>query len=324
MIDLNELTVNKYSKEYILSKISNDDIIKHFYGKQITIGEAVPSPWRDDSTPSFAFYKNKGILTFYDFGTGVRGAAFDFVMNLFNTSFKGAVNIILSEFNLISNFKRTYSKPDTIYQKDIKEQERASIRFKIRQWNKDDILYWNSFGIKLNTLHKFKVYPISYLFMKEYTFKADKYAYVYIEKIQDSIYTKIYQPYSKKTKWLSNMPSKVLFGYRNIPQTGELIIITKALKEIMSLYDTCSIPSIGVQQENVIIKKHVLEDLHNRFTTIITMFDNDTQGIQLYNAYKELGIQGILFKEAKNYSDLIEKLGINKSKIIIKNKLNKL
>lgn len=322
MIDVIELTRNKKDKAYILSKVSTAEIITHFYKGDLILNKAIPSPLREDKNPSFVFYRNKNNdITFFDFGTGKRGSAFDFVMELFNVSFYDAIEIIVSEFNLDNSSKHAFSKSKATYQKEIKVKERCSIGFKRRKFNKDDILYWNSFGIKLKTLELFNVYPISYIFYGEYSFKADKYAYVYIEKINDIPYIKIYQPYNKKTKWLSNMPMKVLFGYTRIPETGNLLIITKALKEIMSLYDTLGIPSIGVQQENVIIKEEVLGILKKRFKKIITLFDNDKQGKQLYNKYLKLGIDGLILEESKNYSDLIESIGIKKSKIIIKHKL---
>lgn len=322
MINLLEITANKRSKDYILSKISNNDIMQHFYGKQITVGLAIKSPLREEANPSFIFYLNKkGDLIFIDFGAGNQGGAFDFVMLLYNASFIDAIDIILSEFNLLDDFKHSYIKSNIIYNKDIIIKERASIGFKSRSFTKDDILYWNTFGIKLKTLKHFNVFPIKYIFSGKNSFKADRYSYVYLEKIKGVMYIKIYQPYSNKTKWLSNMASKVLFGYTKIPNTGNLLIITKALKEIMSLYDTVNIPAIGVQQENIIIKEAVLNNLKNRFSNIITMFDNDKQGISLYLKYKELGINGFIFEEAKNYSDLIQEIGVKRSKQILIKKI---
>lgn len=327
MINLDELLVNKKTKEYVLSKVSNNDIILHFYNDNIIINKKIRSPFpsHEDKNPSFVFYKNNnGNITFYDFGLNVYGGAFDFVMNMFSVSFYEAIDIILIEFGLEKGSKITFNKNNKTHSKTIKVHKRASIGFKIRPFRKYDLDYWSKFGINIKTLTNFNVFPVKYIFINGKSIVAEKYAYVYIELIKNSYYIKIYQPYSIKSKWISNMPAKVLFGYTEIPKTGELLIITKAKKEIMSLYNTLKIPSIAIQTEGIVINENVLMNLKNRFKNIITLFDNDKQGLYITNKYNQLGYKSIILKESKNYSDLIEEIGIEKSKNILINKIKEI
>jgi len=116
------------------------------------------------------------------------------------------------------------------------------------------------------------------------------------------------------------MPAKILFGWRILPETGNVLIITKALKEVMSIYETLSVPSIAIQSESLIIKENVLEELKLRFKHIVGLFDNDRQGKIISDKYKELGITPIFIKDYKNYTDRIEQDSIENAK----NELTKL
>jgi hypothetical protein len=223
--------------------------------------------------------------------------------------------------NDIESYSTEYKENHKIINKITNKSTANLLKVKLRQFNANDVLYWNSFGISLQTLKLFNVKSISHVFINDNIFLAERLAYVYTERIKDSKYIKIYQPYGK-VKWLTNMPKKVLFAYTKIPKRGKLLIITKALKEIMSLYETAKIPSIGVQSEHVMINSEVLKDLQNRFDNILTMFDNDKQGVKLKKRYEEIGVKGFTFEEAKNYSDLIEDKGVKYSLIKLKEKTN--
>ena len=96
-------------------------------------------------------------------------------------------------------------------------------------------------GVTIPTLNSFNVTPISYFWLDDSIIKADTRAYAYGEKKDGMTSYKIYQPNSKSMKWLSNVDKTIHQGYTNLPASGELLIITKSLKDVMSLHDTLGI-----------------------------------------------------------------------------------
>lgn len=322
MIDLEELTENKETKTYLLKHITKNDIFTRFYTNEILIGVKVSAPFREDSNPSFVIYeKNDKDLFFIDFATGLTGDAFDLVQGIYNCSFIVSIRIILNEFGL--NKYESLPKIETNLNPVIKRRSYSNLKIgiNIRKPQQHDILYWKQFSISGRTLRRFNVKSISNFFVNDRSIIASKYAYAFLEKQNDELFTKIYQPYSD-FKWISDIPAKILFGWRQLPKKGELLVITKALKEVMSLYESLDIPAIGIQSEGILISEDILKILFSRFDRVVSMFDNDRQGISISKKYEEYGIEPILFTNYKNYTDMMAEDSIESAKHELKKLLN--
>ena len=72
---------------------------------------------------------------------------------------------------------------------------------------------------------------------------------------------------------------RYLQGLEQLPESGELLIITKSLKDVMVLYKY-GYTSVAPQSENATIPKPLMEDLKKRFKHIIVFFDYDNGGIK--------------------------------------------
>jgi 5S rRNA maturation endonuclease (ribonuclease M5) len=72
-----------------------------------------------------------------------------------------------------------------------------------------------------------------------------------------------------------------------LPSKGELLIITKSLKDVMSIHDCLSIPAIGLQSESVMMKDSVMDEYKSRFQKVICLFDNDEAGKKLSANFSE-------------------------------------
>ena len=266
----------------------------------------VKSPFREDNDPSFVIYtKRNGDFFFIDFATDARGDVFSFVQTMYNCSFVEAIKIMLNDFGLEESDTPIINPSfKTVISDRVIEREKIGVNF--RKVQDYDRAYWAKFSITNDTLRQFKIKPVSHVYTKRSSFKADKHAYAFMEKMNNDIYIKVYQPYSDRVKWISSMPAKVIFGWRNLPATGDILILTKALKEVMSIYETLGIPAVAIQSESVMMKKEVLDDLKSRFKVIISLFDNDNQGQLIASKYEELGIPKIFMKNHKNYTDMIE------------------
>jgi hypothetical protein len=188
---------------------------------------------------------------------------------------------------------------------------------KSRQWRQHDINFWKQFGITLDILKKYNVEPISHIFINDLIITADKHAYCFIEYKDGQETYKIYQPYNKDYKWLNNHNSSVWQGWEQLPQSGEQLIITKSLKDVMSLNSVFGVPSVSLQAEGLRPKKHVMRELHLRFKEIYILYDNDFDKKQNWgqNFAKELAEEFNLINlcipsvfKSKDFSDLVMNL----------------
>jgi hypothetical protein len=120
------------SKEFILNKVSEENIFEH-YGAPIQKG-LFCSKLRKDNNPTVAIYRSKsGRLLMKDFGSDFCGDCFCFVAALFNTSYYGALKIIANDFNLIKSPRLVKNKPKLQYtDTKIEKQHDAQIRVEIR------------------------------------------------------------------------------------------------------------------------------------------------------------------------------------------------
>jgi hypothetical protein len=279
-IDLNSMIFDdKLSVEEILKEISQYDIYSYYMNRGFKIEELICSPLRKDNIPSFRFFYHKtkkDTLMWYDFATAESGDCFIFVCKLLGLSYIDCLRRIVQDFKGSGS---SYSIPDrsNIVLNKNKEQEFSKVKIGIRKrkWLEKDRLFWEQFGISKKTLELFKVAPIDYVFYNDKPVKTDELSYAYLE-IKDGVHSfKIYQPLSKTFKWINNADYSVHQGYTQLPEKGELLIVTKSLKDVMALRDVLGINAIGLQSESVNIKNTVLDEYKSRFERVICLFDND-------------------------------------------------
>jgi len=327
-INLNSFIYNEHiTKEDIIERVSQEEIYSFYIGEPIVSGVKLNSPLREDNVPSFAIYYHKSkldTLMYYDFATKESGDCISFVCRLFSLNYKEAIFKIAYDFNL-SNIEITSERKKIIESKRIVEKESVNIGIKKRKWLSHDKRFWSSFGITKKTLEKYNVVPVSHVFFNGDAYKAEQYAYAYIEFKDSKVSYKIYQPFSKTFKWINNANYTVHQGYTQLPKTGELLIITKSLKDVMSIRDCMRIPSVGLQSESVMMKESVMNEYKNRFNKVICLFDNDAAGISLSKEFSEAyGVPYILIpkfnERITDFSDMIKEIGKNKG-IVEFNKL---
>jgi hypothetical protein len=324
-INLNSIVFNEIiTKEDILQHVTQEEVFGFYMGEDIKDLGVFHSPLREDNIPSFALYfhkHNSNTLMFKDFATNDCGDFVVLVMKMFNLNYSNALLKIAYDFKL-GDFNVKADKQEITYT-NIKQKKRVELGVKLRDWTTKDKKFWTSFGITKSTLQKFNVYPISYVFYNQTAVRTHEYAYVYVEQKDDVVSYKIYQPYESKTKkWINNANYSVHQGYRQLPESGELLIVTKSLKDVMSIHDCLGIPAIGLQSESVMIKPTVMDEYKERFGKVICLFDNDEAGIKLTQEFsKVFGIPYILVPDEYNvtdFSDLVQSQGKDKAVEIFK------
>lgn len=330
-INLNSFVYNdKITKEDIFSCVSQGEIYALYTGEIMGHGTVISSPLRTDHIPSFATYYHKngsGTLMFKDFTTKHSGDVVIFVALLYNLSYKDALWKIAYDCKLL-NVEVTAERKAITQAKKVVSKAPVKLGIKQREWQKHDANFWKSFGITKATLQKYNVVPISYVFFDGNASKVDKHAYAYVEFKDNQVSYKIYQPFNKRFKWFNNANYTIHQGYRQLPSKGKLLIITKSLKDVMSLRDVLRIPSIGLQSESVMMKHSVMEEYKSRFERVICLFDNDAAGIKLSNEFSaEYDVPHFFMpniERVSDFSDLVKVQGITKSKETFKKIFNEI
>ena len=64
-----------------------------------------------------------------------------------------------------------------------------------------------------------------------------------------------------------------------LPKSGEYVVITKSMKDVMCLY-SLGIPSIAPTSENCFLSEAQYHKLKERFKYIILLYDNDRPGLK--------------------------------------------
>ena len=280
-------------RDAILEKVSDFNIFK-FYYPELDLNRNTVSPFHKDNNESLRiFWSSKyNMFMFKDFGgSGLRGDVFVFVSKLTGLNYYETLVRIILDFNLDNYFNvdstnKPISNPIIYSEEQIKSFVKDSVilDIKSRIFMESDIKYWGQFGISISTLKKYKVLPIEYIFVNEAIIKADIHAYAYTEMKDNVLRYKIYQPLSKKLKWLNNMVEGTLSGWSQMADSGEMLIIASSLKDAMCLHDLGYENVIAPQTENYIHKPHIIDILKSRFKLIYIFYDYDEAGVRASNS----------------------------------------
>lgn len=293
--------------DYILSKVSEYDIYSHYLG-QFKVGAIYNSPFRKDKNPSFGVYYSKRTrqLLFKDHGNGECGNVVKFV-----SLFTGITNYNDILADIVKQLKITPSTKLDSSKQYIPETETV-IGVVRQEFTQTDINYWSQFHISKATLKKFGVDSIKYYLCNGIVkgiYKDDNPMYAY--KVFNNF--KIYRPLGDKyTKWRNNLTEYDIQGYAQLPKKGDLLFITKSMKDVMCLYEM-GFNAISPSSESTFIPEDVLEDLKKRFKRIIILFDRDIAGVK-YSRKMSLkyGLEAMFIHkkyQAKDVSDAVKTNG---------------
>lgn len=296
----------------ILSKVTEYDIYSRYIG-HFKIGLIYNSPFRKDKNPSFGIFysKKSGRLLFKDHGTGECGDVIKFV-SLYTgiTNYNDILNRIVKDLNITNNTVLKASK-------EYKIPTETVIGVVRQDWTDVDKQYWSQFGITIDTLKKFNVSSIKYYLSNgivKFTYKDTNPMYAY--KVYNHF--KIYRPLADKyTKWRNNLQEYDIQGFQQLPKKGDLLIITKSLKDVMCLYEM-GYTAISPASESTFIPDKVLDMLKSNFKRILICFDRDVAGVKnMRKISLKTGLNGFLVHKkykSKDISDAVKNNGFEEIK----------
>ena len=296
--------------DYILSKVTEYDIYARYIG-QFRIGFIYNSPFREDKNPSFGIFRSRksGKLLFKDHGNSECGDVIKFV-ELYTglTNYNDILNRIVTDMSITNNTKLKSTK-----QYESKDTVIGVVR---QDWTDVDKQYWSQFGITKETLTKFNVFSIKYYLcdgIVKGIYKNENPMYAY--KVYDHF--KIYRPLADKyTKWRNNLTPYDIQGYEQLPKKGDLLIITKSLKDVMCLYEM-GYTAISPSSESTFLTPDVIDALKRRFKRILICFDRDISGVKnMRKISLKTGLKGFLVHKKWKAKDISDAIKLNGFEII--------
>lgn len=321
------------TKNYLLSKFSEETFMEYYLGIPVA-KKLYRNPLRKDDKPTCSFYRNKsGELIFKDFSGFFYGNFISVVMFKYSCTYHQALRIIANDFGLIHDDKIQRNRGKINKNAPVfKDDGTAIIQVEIKDFSKSESEWWGDYGITDKILKKYHVFSCKNVFLNGNVISTSSdhcpiYGY-YGGKKEGIELWRIYFPKRKSYRFLSNWDSKKIQGIKQLPNEGKLLVITKSMKDCLSMY-SCGIPAIAPCSENLFISNNLLETLKQRFKYIVVFYDNDLPGIlnmkKIQKNHPELNFFFIPRKYgAKDFSDFYKKYGRKITLDTIKKYINQL
>ena len=305
------------TKDFILSNVSEEDIFHRYLGLYPKLNEFFTNPVREDNNPDCRFYRSNktGMLKFRDFAMRWDWDCFNVVQFRYNCSFKKALIIIAYDFGLLEGV--TDKELVGVYNPP-KMRPPVVVEYRVRrgEFNKTDLDFWQKFGIDKQTLEKFNVSQAQKVWMirngiteLSSTYSKKQPSYVYHFGGYDY---KFYYPNRDYARFIHGN-SRIIQGWNQLPQTGDYLVITKSLKDVMCM-DGFGIPAIAPMSETMTDAIDArMPELRKRFERIFVLMDWDRAG-QLFSLHMrkvwKSEILSFKSRKPKDFSDHYEQYGM--------------
>lgn len=309
-------------KREVLNIVSPLQIM--YYYIKLPFNTLISSPFRDDKNPSF-IYGDKYGGGFKDFAKDEHSGDWVNLVQLYyahkgvTLSYNQAIAKVIEDLKL--DLKKPISKEESklLLGLNSKKTEKI-IKVRTREWDSKYLKYWFDYGISLYTLKLYQVYPISHYWVNGVRYVCAM-SYVYIINNKPKI---LNTTKKREHKWITNIvKTNVLEGYYQLPKEGDLLIITKSLKDVMVLHEL-GFNAVSPIRENVTIDDSTLKLLSIRFKKVIFFLDNDNVGFKKMEEYYKKGYPYIFIPfSQKDISDLVQAKGILTAKKILLWLINK-
>ena len=284
----------KITKDYLLERASQETYLEYYLGIPVKKG-LYKSPLRKDDKPTCSFYRNRsGDIIFKDFSGQFSGNFISVVMYKYSCSYYMALKIIANDFGYIKHKKLTRNtKPIVISNNTFKDDKGAKIQIEAKDFSLKELLWWKQYGITEKILKKFRVFSCKTVFLNDKIFTKSNLArpifgYYRGKNSDDLELWRIYLPFhrSNEPRFLSNWKSSMIQGIKQLPKEGDVLIITKSLKDVMCLY-ALGYNAIAPNSENIFLTENQYKKLKEKFKNIVLFYDNDLAGISNMNKIRK-------------------------------------
>ncbi len=280
-MDLNQIETRPTVQD-IYKIIGQERIMEYYLNVPIVMGRRYVNPLRADSNPGCFFkWLPSGNLFFVDYATEqVYYTCIDVAMLVTGYKYPDVLYKIESDFqltnlNLSDKARLKAETKETV----IPEMIPATIKVKLTRFTAEDLAYWKQFGVSPSILRFYDVRRVDKAWINDdlwYVNNNDDPCYRYKEKDKFKLYRPLVR--KKQLKFRTNFFGGILEGYTQLPHRGQLLIITKGLKDVMTLHGL-GYNAVAVRGETTPISENAYELLKNRFDQLVLWFDPDQAGI---------------------------------------------
>ena len=127
-------------------------------------------------------------------------------------------------------------------------------------------------------------------------------------------------------KWRGNLSSLDIQGFEQLPEYGDLLIITKSLKDVMVLYEM-GYDAIAPPSESSEIPEVVIYNIKRRFKKILVIYDRDATGMRFARSIVNKWKFDFAFinkkYNTKDISDFVKAYSIDDAKRLLSKMINK-
>jgi hypothetical protein len=219
---------------------------------------------------------------YHDFGTGFHENFVGVVMEIHKCSYQEALNVIAEDFGYISKAEDRPAVKIKVSNVKLEEKTETLIQIKPKTFSDQELKWWKGFGVTEKTLKKYKVFSCDSIFLNGDYFSSSSprvpiYGY-YCGKKNGQELWRIYFPSKRSFRFLSNVGKSYIQGAKQLPKTGDVLLITKSQKDVMLAYEL-GIPAIAPCSEVLFLSNKQIQHLKKRFKTIVVCYDTDITGI---------------------------------------------
>lgn len=309
----NPQSLEPLTKEFILSRITEEDIFLKYLNIYPNLTQRFRNPLRDDAHADCVFYRDgRGVLKFKDFAYRINVDCFNVVMIVWQVNYGHALKKIAEDFKLyekdidfsvVANWKEVTEKA---------AKKLSIIQVKRKEFTKEELEWWREQGIHKNILSLYKVSSLQLVWLNGdviYSYSRKDPGYVY--HFGSDYNYKIYYPFRQSYRFLQNISKTTLQGWEQLPEEGRFLVITKSMKDVMCLY-TYNIPAVAPTSETILISEELFSKLSDRFFYIFTLFDRDKAGTHMtWLMRKKYNTIPLIFdkEEPKDFTDNFKKYG---------------
>ena len=311
------LSLDLLDEQEILENVDEYSLYCFYLEFEPVIGSVYNSRLRNvDDKPSFGIYERRyGIGRVNEFMwkdqalpcTPNYGDIFDLVKVLYQLETRLEAMIkIATDFGLLAG---TTPAVKTLVITPVRK-ELCHIRVKSRQFNFKDFQYWSKYNVSEDILNLYNVKAVDYYFLYDSDAcprspKGLMYSYRIFEKYQ------LYQPYPKS--FLMDWTDACIPGFNQLVNR-DILIITKAYKDVM-FFRSLGYDAIAPRAENMIPDPLLIEWVKQRYTEVVTFFDNDGKTSPHLYPFKSVTIP--LITGTKDPTDFCAKYGAVEASILI-------
>lgn len=314
---------------YIFERIPQEVLIEKYLGFMPPLGIKFSSPFRTDKHPSCTIEEHSNKLVFRDWAADhIYKDVFDLIQHKYKVSFPEAMQMVANDFDLLNG---NYEPDD--YQWTPRKRPKVDIKVEVQPLRSENLRYLSLFGITPEIAARYRVFGLEAVYLKnrlKYVYdKSDPGIGYYFGINSKGIQKwKLYFYRRQNKKFIGNTAR--INGYLQLPEQGKFVVITKAMKDVMTLA-RFRIPAIATQGESILPNEQLIQELRERFSRIFSLYDFDPAG--QHSAWilrKNYGIQPIMLTDgsfgttdfgSKDISDYVRDNGIEKARTLINHAL---